>query len=256
MVETDSIKVVIVDDEPHARRRIRQLLKQEDGFEIVGEEGNGTDAIATINRTRPDVVFLDIQMPEADGFDVVGAIDPRDVPYVVFVTAYDEYALHAFDVHAFDYLLKPFSQSRFREAVQRVREDIARRDERDRRRALEALLRDVRADQRQEEERLTIKSGGRVFFAKSSEISWIESSGNYVVLHIGGQKHLVRHTLKSIQEMLSGEKFIRVHRSRIVNIDHAREICSTPNGSHCVVMKDGTRLHVSRQYYGRLEELL
>jgi two-component system LytT family response regulator len=254
MVKTGAIRVVIVDDEPHARKRIRQLLKRESDFEIVGEEGNGTDAIATIDRARPDVVFLDVQMPEADGFDVVRAIDPRDLPYIVFVTAYDEYALHAFDVHAFDYLLKPFSQSRFREAVQRVREDIARRDERERRRALEALLRDVRAERRQEE-RLTIKSGGRIFFAKSSEISWIESSGNYVLLHIGDREHLVRHTLKSIQAMLNSEKFIRVHRSRIVNIDHAREICSTPNGGHSIVMKDGTRLHVSRQYYGRLTDL-
>lgn len=254
MAEIKSIKVLIVDDEPYARKRIRQLLERENGFEIVGEEGNGEDAISAINQACPDVVFLDIQMPEVDGFDVVRAVDPRDMPYFVFVTAYDEYALKAFEVHAFDYLLKPFSHSRFHKAVQRVRAEITRRDERQKGRALEALLRDVGGG-RPPENRLTIKSGGRIFFASSSEISWIEASGNYVVLHIGDREHLVRQTLASIHSSLDGEKFIRVHRSRIINIDYAREIRSTPSGTHCIVMKDGTVLHVSRQYYGKLADL-
>jgi two-component system LytT family response regulator len=255
MLEVGAIRVLIVDDEPHARRRIKQLLKRERGFEIVGEEGDGTDAVSAIKQIQPDVVFLDIQMPELDGFGVVKKVGPRAMPYVVFVTAYEEYALRAFDVHAFDYLLKPFSQSRFSETIRRVRAEISNRDDRLRGLSLERLMRDLRNDWSQEQ-RLTIKSGGRIFFVKSSEISRIEASGNYVVLHIGGREHLVRHTLTNFHSLLSGENFIRVHRSRIVNVDHAREIRSEPDGSHCIVMKDGACLPVSRKYYGKLVDLL
>ena len=255
MAKSDSIKVLIVDDEPHARERIKRLLKRENGFEIVGEEGNGTDAIRAIKQERPDVVFLDIQMPEMDGFDVIEAIGPHAMPRVIFVTAYEEYALRAFDVHAFDYLLKPFSQSRFHETVQRIRAEPTRRDDSQRGRSLEALLLDLHKDQLSEE-RLTIRAGGRIFFVKSGEISWIEASGNYVVLHVGGREHLVRYSLTSFHSLLTSGNFIRVHRSRIVNIDHAREIRSKPDGSHCIIMKDGTSLPVGRRFYGQLVDLL
>jgi len=249
------IRALIVDDEPLARERIRTLLRREPDFEIAGECGDGARAVAAIEKLRPDLVFLDVQMPEAGGFDVVEAIGAERMPAVIFVTAYDKYALRAFDVHALDYLLKPFDRARFREALDRVRAQVARAQDGEINRRLLALLKDVRPESRHRE-RLVVRDGGRILFLRADEIDWIEAAGNYLQLHAGRHTHMMRETMAGIEAQLDPARFVRVHRSTIVNLDRVREMQPGPHGDSTLLLRDGTRLTLSRTCRARFENAL
>jgi two-component system LytT family response regulator len=247
------IRVLIADDEPLARERLRMLLQSEDWLEIVEEVGDGLAAIAAIQKVRPDLVFLDVQMPGATGFEVIEAIGPDAMPFVVFVTAYDKYALKAFDVHAIDYLLKPFDKERFQTGLARARQQIERRSSGELERRLLELVQDLKPASARID-RFVIKSGGRVFFVRAEEIDWIEAAGNYVKLHVGSEAHLFRETMNALEARLNPDTFYRIHRSHIVNIERVRELQPWFNGEYVVFLKDNTRLTLSRGYREKLQE--
>jgi two-component system LytT family response regulator len=247
------IRVLVADDEPLARERLRMLLSDEPDVQIVAECRNGADAIAAIQRTRPDLVFLDVQMPNGSGFDVIAAIGTARMPPVIFVTAYDQYALRAFDVHALDYLLKPFDRERFQQALARARQQIERAVAGDLERRLRELVHDLRQPP-QRPERFVIKSGGRVFFVRADEIDWIEAAGNYVKLHVGTETHLFRETMTALEGQLDPDIFFRIHRSHIVNIERVKELQPWFNGEYVVFLRSGARLTLSRGYREKLQD--
>src|SRR5919202_5517193 len=249
------IRTLIVDDEPPARTRLRTLLAAEDDIEIVGECSDGPEALEVIARRAPQLVFLDVQMPEMDGFELLRALDPSQLPVIIFVTAYDGYALRAFEVHALDYLLKPFDRERLRVALARARaqlthDGLTALDSR-----LLALLGELKAERRSVE-RFAVKSGPRVLLVRVADIDWIEAAGNYVRLHVRAESHLLRESMKNIEAKLPPNMFLRIHRSAIVNIDRIRELQPWFHGEYVVILRDGTRLIASRAFCGRLHELL
>jgi two-component system LytT family response regulator len=251
---TPRTRVLIADDEPLARERLRTLIKEvEPGMDIVGEAVDGTSAAESIVALNPDIVFLDVQMPGADGFDVIEAVGPERMPFVIFVTAFDRYALRAFDVHALDYLLKPFDRERFRQAIARAQQQISRGNGGEVERRLAAIMDDLRPA-KQKTDRFVVKSGGRIFFVRTSEIDWIEAAGNYVKLHVGTDSHLIRETMNAVEQRLSPDAFVRIHRCHIVNIEQVRELQPWFNGEYVVFLKNGTRLTLSRGYRERLQD--
>jgi two-component system LytT family response regulator len=253
-----TLRTLIVDDEPLARERVRMMLGMHDDVAVIGEVGDGQQAVDAIRDQRPDLVFLDVQMPGVDGFGVLQALEGEDLPHVVFVTAYDQYALKAFEVHALDYVLKPFNAERFGQALQRARAAIATRHEAEApvdRDHLRSLVASLTAEQR-EKQRIVVKSSGRVFFVKVDDIDWIEAEGNYVRLHMGNQSHLLRETMKGMESVLDAGQFIRIHRSTIVNADRIRELQPLFHGEYAVILRDGTRLVASRGPDNRLKKLL
>ena len=249
------IRALIVDDEPLARERIRTLLQDEPEVEIVGECADGRRAVSAIREWKPDLIFLDVQIPEMDGFEVLKAVGPGAMPAVIFVTAYDQYALRAFDVHAIDYLLKPFDRQRFHRALRRAKDQISSEKYDVVNERLLALLEDLKGGQKFLE-RLVIKSGGRVFFLRVDEIDWMEAAGNYVRLHVGKESHLQRETMSALEAKLDPRKFVRIHRSRIVNLERIKELQPWFRGDYQVVLRDGTKLTLSRGYRDRLQEVL
>lgn len=249
------IRTIIADDEPLARRGIRAHLKNEKDFEVISECRNGNETVRTIEAESPDLVFLDVQMPELDGFGVVNAIGPVRMPAVIFVTAYDRYALRAFEVHALDYLLKPFDDDRFAGALQRARQHIERKDIDDLGRRLQGLLDDLQPKQKYAD-RLVIKTAGRIFFLSVAEVDWIEAADNYVRLHAGSETHLLRETMNKLEKTLDPEQFLRVHRSRMVNIQRVKELRPLFRGEYDLMLKDGTRLETGRGYRDRIQKLL
>ncbi len=251
-----AITTIIVDDEPLAREKLRSFLGKESDLEIIGECRDGREALEAIEAHEPDLVFLDVQMPEMDGFEVLEHLEAERLPTVIFVTAYDQYALKAFDVHAVDYLLKPFDRERFGEALERGRSEVERRQAGNVEQRLLALLRDVEARRPKYSERLVIKSSGRVVFLKVDEIDWVDAAGNYVRLHAGGESHMLRETMGRLEERLDPEKFLRIHRSTIVNIERIRELQQQFHGDYLVVLKNGQRLTLSRSYRDRIQDLL
>jgi two-component system LytT family response regulator len=255
MSERPKIRTLIVDDEPLARRRVRRLLSRDAEVEIVGDCANGYEAIAAINEYSPDLIFLDVQMPEIDGFKVLERRGSGRTPLVVFVTAYDSYALRAFEVSAVDYLLKPFDRRRFEKAMQRVKTRLsAEREDGVSQRAL-ALLEELKAHSNHLD-RLVVKSGGRAFFLKTSEIDWVEAEGKYVRLHVGRDSHLLREAIGTLEAQLDPKLFARIHRSAIVNIDRIKELQPWFHNEYRVVLHDGTTLMLSRGCRKRLADLL
>ena len=254
MKET-KIRVLIVDDESLARKFIRRMLKDDQEVEIVGECRNGKDAVTMIARQNPDLVFLDVQMPEMDGFSVLEAVGVERLPEIIFTTAYEQYAIRAFELHALDYLLKPFDQSRFSDTMSHAKERLHYRQLDDGRLQIGALLENVRR-RAQYLDRLIIKAGGRIRFVKTDDISWIEADDKYVHLHVGKSAQMVRQTLGAMETQLDPAKFLRIHRSAIVNIERIQELQPMFSGEHAVVMEDGTRLTLSRKYKDKLFELL
>lgn len=250
------IRALIVDDEPLARERMRSLLAGETDVDVVGEATNGLEAVDAILDQSPDLVFLDVQMPKLDGFEVIQTVGAERMPAVVFVTAYDQHALRAFEVQALDYLLKPFDRDRFQGALKRVRRQMENSDSGDLGRRLLALVRDLKNDRPTKAERLVVKSGGRLFFLRAEEIDWIEAAGNYVRLHVGAEAHLLRETMTSIEGRLHPETFFRIHRSHIVNIERIKELQPWFNGEYVVILRNGTRLTLSRGYREKLQERL
>jgi two-component system LytT family response regulator len=251
----EKIRTVIVDDEPLARRGIRAQLKCEKDIEIISECRNGLEAVKTLESQSPDLVFLDVQMPELDGFEVVDAIGVERMPAVIFVTAYDRYALRAFEVHALDYLLKPFDDERFTTAVHRARRQIKQKNLDDLSRRLQGLLNDLQTS-RKYVERLVVKSAGRIFFLSVGEIDWIEAADNYVRLHTGRESHLLRETMSSLEKRLDPDQFLRVHRSRIVNARKIKELQPLFRGEYDIMLRDGTRVESGRGYRDRIQKLL
>ncbi len=251
-----TIKTIIVDDEPLAREKLRGFLEQESDFEILGECRDGREALETIEAEKPDLVFLDIQMPEMDGFEVLENLDPGALPTVIFVTAYDQYAIKAFDVHAIDYLLKPFDRQRFIDALGRARAEHERRRVGGARRQLMDLLQEVESRRAEFPARLVIKTSGRVVFLNVDDIDWVDAAGNYVRIHTGSESHMLRETMGRLESRLDPEKFLRIHRSTIVNIERIRELQQQFHGDYLVVLKNGQRLTLSRSYRDRIQELL
>jgi two-component system LytT family response regulator len=249
------IRTLVVDDEPLARERLTSLLSAEADIEVVGQCRDGEEAVTAIMDHSPDLVLLDVQMPAMNGFEVIDAVGPEKMPLVIFVTAYDQHALKAFQVRALDYVLKPFDRERFQEALQRARGHIQRDETGDLGRRLLALVKDLRRDQ-PKTDRLVVKSGGRLFFLRADEIDWIEAAGNYVRLHVGTTSHLLRETMNAIEGRLDPEKFFRIHRSRIVNMERIQEMQPWLNGEYAVLLRTGTRLTLSRGYREKLQERL
>lgn len=249
------ISTLIVDDEPLARERLRELLKSRPEFDIIGEAASGRQAVEAIKRYHPDLVFLDVQMPDVNGFGVLEQLAPEQLPCVIFVTAYDKYALKAFDAKALDYLLKPFDRQRFELALDRAKEQLGRQKNGAVTEKLLEFLSSVRNEPKHVD-RLIIKTGGRVMFLRTSDIDWIEASGNYLRLHVGKDSHLFRETMQNIEAKLDPARFMRIHRSTIVNIERIKELQPWFGGEYVVVMRDGKQLTLSRGYRDRLEELL
>lgn len=255
------IRALIVDDEPIARRGIRLMLEQEDDVDIIGECSNGQDAIDAIQEQRPDLVFLDVQMPDLNGFEVLEAVGMAAMPVVIFVTAYDRYAIQAFEVHALDYLLKPFDDERFQAALDRARLHIRRFKEgvftQKLQTLLEALelLREPAPEKTDYLDRLAVKAGGRVQFFKVEEVDWIEAAGDYMCLHVGQKPHYVRETMSTLEAKLDPRRFVRIHRSTIVNVDRIRELRGQDSGGYVVRLYDGTELKLSRSYQSQVFSL-
>jgi len=250
-----TFRAVIADDEPLARERLRTLLAAEPAVELVRECGDGPAAVEAVRELRPDLVFLDVQMPGLDGFGVLRALDEMEaLPEIVFVTAHDAYALRAFEVHALDYLLKPFTRRRFAEAMEHVLQRLALRAQGGTATGVAALLDALRAE-RERPDRIAVRTGRGVHFVKPEEVSWVEAEGNYVKLHTPGGAHLVRGTLKEVEARLGPRRFVRVHRSALVNLDRIRRLEPWFHGEFVVVMEDGTRLTSSRTYSGNLRRL-
>ncbi len=243
------IRTLIVDDEPLARDRLDQLLQDEPEIEIVGKCGDGREAVAAIEKARPDLVFLDVQMPELDGFGVLEALGPGSMPVIVFVTAYDQFALRAFEVHAVDYLLKPFDRERFQKALRRAVEQVGNRAGGAILRRQSALLAGLQSSQ------LVVRSGGQVVRVKLDEIDWIGSADNYAELHVGAKSHLLRETLGALETRLAPESFVRISRSAIVNKQRIKELRRLFYGGYELVLRDGTRLTLSRRHRDKLEQL-
>ncbi len=253
-----TIRAAIVDDEPLARRRIRNLLAEAPDVKVIAECANGKDAIESLEESPPDLLFLDIQMPEIDGFDVLQAIGVGQVPAVIFVTAYDQFALRAFEAHALDYLLKPFDDERFAAALLRARERIRQQQGGDLDRRLHALLENVRGDHGFLR-RLVVPSGHRNIFVRTEQIDWIEAERNYIRLHVnerGGRTYLLRENLTRIASALDPATFCRIHRSTIVNIDRIQAVESLLHGEYLVVLQDGTKLTSGRSYRRNLHAVM
>lgn len=233
------IRTMVVDDEPLARSNLIVLLRLDETIEIVGECGSGMEAVAEVRGQKPDLLFLDVQMPECDGFDVLELLGGDMPSAVIFVTAYDQYALRAFETGALDYLLKPFDNARFERALGRAKEKIAHDKDQPKRMA-----------------RVAIKSAGQVSFLKTSEIDWIEAADYYACLHVGTKTHLLRRSMSELEQELDQSVFCRIHRSTIVNLDRVRRLEFNADGEHDVLLDSGVRLRLSRRYRKQLQTRL
>jgi two-component system, LytTR family, response regulator len=251
----DRIRAIIVDDEPLAREGVRLHLDDSSDIEVVGEAGSGEEAVSLIETIRPDLMFLDVQMPGIDGFGVLEAVGPSLMPVTIFTTAYDEFAVRAFDAHAVDYILKPYDADRFRKALERARGSIHSRRRSQMDESLNSLLEELRS-RAQFVERIVVRAGGRIVILRIGEIDWIEAASNYVRLHAGGRDYLLRETMTALEARLNPAEFVRIHRSTIVRVDRIRELEPLFQGDYVVILTDGTRLTSSRGYRDRLQELL
>jgi two-component system LytT family response regulator len=254
-----TINVLIVDDEPLAREGVSLCLQQEKDINIIGECENGSDAIRTILSLKPDLVFLDIKMPKVTGFDVVNAVGAEHMPPVIFLTAYDEYAIEAFNTHAIDYLLKPIDNIRFKESLNHARAQILKNAIAQRSEQLTELLTKTQglvsstntasqAPESIKKERLIIRSNGHVYLLESDDIYWIEAEGDYVSVHTPQKSHLVRETMKNMEARLHAQGFQRVHRSCIVNLNYVRELISLDSGDYQIILRDNSCVKLSRNY--------
>jgi two-component system, LytTR family, response regulator len=252
---TPKIRAIVVDDEELGRDRLQSLLGEQPDVEIVGVCADGPSAVEMVEREQPDLVFLDVQMPGMDGFEVIENLDPSRLPAVVFVTAHDGHAIRAFEIHALDFLLKPFDQTRFEKALERARTQIGAKQGQVIDSRLVSLLEELR-EERKYPERLIVKSSGRVFFVRAEEIDWVEASGNYVKVHTKTDAHLLRESMKNMEGKLDPKTFVRIHRSAIVNIDRIKELEPWFHGEYIVIMRDGTRLTASRVFSDRLSALI
>lgn len=267
------IRALVVDDESLAREALLVMLGGDPEIEVIAECRNGKEAVTAIREQSPEVVFLDIQMPEMDGFQVVEAVGAMQMPVTIFVTAYDKHALRAFEAHALDYLLKPFDHDRFNTALQRAKTCVRQQKLSEISEGLFAMLQDLKlktADppsevdskklespaQKEPIDRVVIKAGGRIYFLKVEEIDWVEGAGDYLSLHSGNQTHLIRETMGSFHAKLNPRKFLRIHRSTLVNIERIKDIRPLFKGEYLITLTSGIRLKASRGYRHELQPLL
>jgi two-component system LytT family response regulator len=251
-----TLRTLVVDDEPLPRERVVTLVRATPGLELVGEAASGTEALDQVVALRPDLLFLDIQLPEMDGFEVVDSLGGETLPAIVFVTAYDEYAVRAFEVNAIDYLLKPVSAERFAAAVGRIRDRVARADDDMAKRVRDALSRMTQARSASPRRRFVVRRGNTHSFVPVEHVDWIDAEGNYLRLHVGRQTHLVRLTMKTLESELVAHDFVRIHRSMLVNIERIASVTPSGEGEYYVTLRDGTRLSSSRGYADRVRALL
>jgi two-component system LytT family response regulator len=256
MSSSTVLRTLVVDDEPLPRERSVTLVRATSGLELVGEAASGTEALDQVVALRPDLLFLDIQLPEMDGFEVVDALGGETPPAVVFITAYDEYAVRAFEVNAIDYLLKPVSPERFAAAVNRIRDRVPRPEPDLADRIREALSRPGQERLAAPRRRFVVRRGNTHSFVPVPDVDWIDAEGNYLRLHVGRQTHLVRATMKTLESELVAQDFVRIHRSMLVNIDRVASVTPSGEGEYLVTLRDGTRLSSSRGYADRVRALL
>lgn len=240
-----TIRALIVDDEPLARQGLRLLLQNEPDVAVIGECANGAEALNFLQREKPSLMFLDVQMPKIDGFALVAALPPEKAPAIIFVTAYDRHAVKAFEVSAIDYLLKPVKPARFREALQRARQQLESRDATELNRRLQALLEAAKPESIYPSQ-LSVKNGERTVFVRVSEIDYIEAAANYVVLHVGQQNHILRETLTNLEARLSPKIFLRIHRSFVINMSQVSGVKPAVRGEYVLVLKNGKELPMTR----------
>ena len=248
------IRTLIVDDQLLARELLRRMVKDEPDIEIVGMPASGPEAVAAINTLAPDLVFLDVRMPELDGFGVLAQIDAARMPVIIFVTANDDFALRAFDVHALDYLVKPCTADRLQTALHRARNQIHRNQAGEIQRRLTALLEDVKV-QPNLAERLPVKSEGRIIFLRLADVDWVEAADNYVKLHVGKEAHMLRETMTALESRLPSSRFLRISRSVMVNIEQLKELHPMFHGEYVVILSNGTKLTLTRGYRDKLQRL-
>ena len=252
-----TIKVAIADDEPLARERLRSLLDGRERYAIVAECGDGAEALAALTQHDIDLLFLDVQMPGLDGFQILESLSAERFPMIVFVTAFNDYALRAFDVSALDYLLKPFDRERFEKTLARVEERLAGREKVEMSGELREFLRTLSTTAAPTHvSRFPVRANGEIYFVRVEDVDWIDAEGNYVALHAAGRRHLVRDTIKSLEDRLDPSKFVRVHRSAIINVDRLRKLQPYFHGEYVITLQDGTTLTSSRTYSDRLRALL
>jgi two-component system LytT family response regulator len=251
---TNCIRTLIVDDQMMARELLRRMLKDQPDIEVVGTADSGPEAVKAIDELSPDLVFLDVRMPDLDGFGVISKIAPDRMPAVIFVTANDDFARQAFDVHALDYLVKPCTPERFIASLDRVRGQLRQPNDGKMVERLSAMLEDIRVEPRGPG-RLAVKSDGRIIFVKLAEVDWIEAADNYVKLHAGNEAHMLRETMNALDKRLPRENFMRISRSAIVNIEHVKELHPMFHGEYIVVLRNGTQLTLTRSYREKLQQL-
>jgi two-component system, LytTR family, response regulator len=248
------LRVLIADDEPLGRQRLRYLLRNEPGSEVVAECVSGTETVNSIRKNTPDLVFLDVMMPELDGFGVLEALKGIRLPAIIFVTAYDRFAVRAFEANAVDYLLKPFARERFQSALHRARERLRLGHSNISEQSILKLLMDV-GKRVKPLERLTIKSDGRITLLNTAEIDWVRAADNYVELHVASASHLLRMTMTELASQLSPSRFVRISRSYLVNLDQIKEMRSASHGDYVIVLQNGTKLLGTRNYRQNLTGL-
>jgi two-component system LytT family response regulator len=255
-----SVRLLIVDDEPLARRGLRSFADEYPGVEVVGECGDGYQAVDAIERLHPDAVFLDVEMPHLSGFDILERVNAPKMPYVVFVTAHDQYALQAFRVHAIDYVLKPADQQQMNEVFDRVVEHVRRGSADDVDSRLGVVVAELEQHSRERNvsalDRISIKDGDRIIFVEAEDINWIEACGNYINLHVGQSKYMLKATLTSLTSRLDRSVFLRVHRSTVVNTRSVKEFRTVGRGSYLILMKDNSKLFSSRRFHSRIHSFL
>ena len=252
--EPAKIRILIVDDQLMARELLRRMLKTEGDIEIVGMPASGPEAVKAINSLAPDLVYLDVRMPELYGFGVLAQIDSAQMPIIIFVTANDDFALRAFDVHALDYLVKPCTGDRFQTALRRARNQIHRKQAGEIQRRLTALLEDLKA-QPKLADRLPVKSEGRIIFLRLTDVDWVEAADNYVKLHVGNESLMLRDTMTALEAKLPSKRFLRISRSALVNVEQIKELHPMFHGEYSVILRNGARLTLTRGYRDKLELL-
>jgi two-component system, LytTR family, response regulator len=250
------VRAIIADDEELARKKLSMMLELESDVQLVAECRDGTETLRALSTHKPDLLLLDIRMPDLDGFEVLSRMAGKDMPLVVFTTAYDQHAVQAFEAHALDYLLKPFDQERLHEALVRARNELLTRNERDTTQRILHFLSESAARQPSASRRLIIKAGGRVVFLSFDQIDWVEAAANYVRIYVGKQSYLLRRGIGEIAERLDPLQFIRIHRSAIVNVQKIKELQPVNSGEYIVVLRDGKELSCSRGYRSGLQELI
>lgn len=249
------MRILIIDDEPLARDRIREMLKNDCQTQIIGEARTGREAVEAITAQAPDIVFLDVQMPDMDGFEVLKRLNPERLPIIIFVTAYDQYALRAFDVHALDYLLKPFDRKRFARSLVRAKDQVNRPQNDPHEERIIRLLQELQTERRYLE-RVAIKTGEKIMFVRTEELDSIEAEGNYVRLHVAVSSYLLRETINSFEAQIDPRTFVRIHRSTIVNINRVKELQAWARGEYRVVLHNGRCYTLSRGYRERFDTFI